>query len=387
MGQSTETYYIFLGFHSFLLGLLPFFLPVYLYRGGAGLQQICWFIGLTGLSFSASLYCFDCFRSRHIQPALLLSFVAEVLLLLLLVVDAPWPLLALANGFYSCLYWTLQRILFLAGGSKDDSGRRFGNFQICVLVLLKTGIFAGGLLLQYQGVGAVCLISLVVVALALWLLMRVSKGLSLPEQLLQLPPTGIPGIVGFSDRFGSRLVFLLDGLFLYFESYFWVITLFIFVEQSFVRLGGIVILLALVLAVLFFLTKNRIDRVNRQKVYLTAVLLYGLSWILRGLFSQLSVATSISIEFSLMLIISFATAFFRLAFNKRFFDVAKKSTGYHYLFVKSYFSQTSLGLCFIFLGLLLTNSDGTTAEVLSWCYFGAALLSPVYFMYRNERLP
>ena len=53
--RSPLFFYQFLGAHSFLIGLLPFFLPVYLWKHGIGVAELCLLIGVSGLSFAAAL--------------------------------------------------------------------------------------------------------------------------------------------------------------------------------------------------------------------------------------------------------------------------------------------------------------------------------------------
>lgn len=115
--QYTRIFYLFLGFHSFLIGLFPFFLPLYLVKTGRTLSEVSWFIGGIGLAFCFCLALWDRFCRRFsIQAALVLSFGAELALLLLLTffegASSLLPLLAVVNGVYSCLFWMVQRLLF-----------------------------------------------------------------------------------------------------------------------------------------------------------------------------------------------------------------------------------------------------------------------------------
>lgn len=381
MLSSSKFYYQFLGCHSLLIGLLPFFLPVYLYKTGASLDLISWFIGITGFSFCVCLYLVDHLRGRSATLMVVISFVLELVLLLFLAVDAPWYLIAIINGFYSCLYWTIQRVLFLAGGTSANSGRRFGNFQIYVLILLNIGIFVGSGILEKLGLPLVCVVSLTVVAWALWVLLGSSKPITFPESLQRQSFLPVVKVVKFSDRYNSKLIFLVDGMFLYLESYFWVISLFLFVGESFLRLGGVVIILAIILAVVFYLIKNSIDRVHKQTVYTLGVVLYIFSWVLRGSFGDWMEVENTILQSCVILVIGFATSFFRLAFNKRFFDVAEKTSMHHYLFYKSYYSQFGLAIFFVFAGFFLQAENHLA--LLSSLYWGVAVVAVIYFFYRN----
>jgi len=380
MGKDTQNYYLFSGLHSFLLGLFPFFLPVYLYKSGAGLDEISWFIAITGIVFSLTLFCLDYLRKGSYLWPLLLSFLLELSLLVLLVLGAPLYLVAMANGAYSCLYWMLQRILFLSGGSDKDSGKRFGNFQIFILIVLKMGILAGSLLLENSGVFAVCVVSTVIASIGIMFFIHVRGELLFPENLNRQKPMGPLKLLRFKDKYNSRIVFAFDGLFLYLESYFWVISLFLMVGESFVKLGGLVIVLAVVLGLVFFLIKDRIDQLNKQVVYRLGVGLYMCSWLLRAFFDA---STARGTQIVMLLVIAFCTSFFRLTFNKRFFDLAKSNGGNHYLFVKSHYSQIFLVVGFTLLGYGLgVFSDNLT--FLRNTYLGASFFSIFYLLYRYD---
>lgn len=383
MGFSTRSYYSFLGFHSFLIGLLPFFLPVIFYKNGASLDVICYFIGVTGFSFAFCLYLFDRFRSGSARLPILLSFIFELLLLLGLVLNAPWQVIAVLNGGYSCLYWTIQRIFFLSGGCAENSGRRFGNFQIYILISLKVGILTGSALLENFGVWAVCFLSLTIISMALWSLLRKSVELTFPAALTEQPRLTLQEILGYKDRYNSRMIFWIDGVFLYLESYFWVITLFLFVGESFVRLGSVVVGLALFLGIVFYIIKNRIDRIDNQRLYIVGTILYVLSWGLRGGFGFFGENSNLVLQMCLIILISFFTSFFRLTFNKIFFDLAESTCSHKYLLIKSYHSQIGLGIVFVVIGFV--TGDINSLKTLTTCYWVAAAIAFFYFLFRYDR--
>ena len=54
-----KQFYQFLGIHSFLIGLFPFFVPVFLWQLGLDLAQIAFFIAITGTGFVFSLWIWD----------------------------------------------------------------------------------------------------------------------------------------------------------------------------------------------------------------------------------------------------------------------------------------------------------------------------------------
>ena len=100
---------------------------------------------------------------------------------------------------------------------------------------------------------------------------------------------------------------------------------------------------------LFFIVKNSIDRLGKQQMFILAVVLYSLSWVIRALIND---ELSLLVLFILLVLVTFATSFFRLALNKRFYDLARESGAHRYLILKSYYSQLSLIVCFLIIALL-----------------------------------
>lgn len=394
-------FYQFLGAHSLLIGLLPFFLPVYLWKHGIGVPGLCLLIGASGLSFIA------CLRPwQHIwyqwkpQNLVTLTFALELLLVACVgwfstipgaalfntAANSPLPVenilfavftIGIANGVYNAFFWTTQRSLFLQQLNNNDSGKQYGNFQIFVTVFLKIGILLGGLLLDFGGF--------------LWLLaLSAGTGFAATTYLSKTAYTAISdqkAIISlrqslqYKDSHGSQRVFAIDGLFLYLESHFWTLSLFLIVKQDFSRLGFAVVILALVFAVVFYLIKNRIDQLAAERVYTAAVWLYAGSWLLRFTLDSTSEGADYLIA---LVLITFCTSFFRLAFNKRFFDVARKTESVDYLLIKSYSSQAYIGLFFLMLGTSLAFTSFDHGQTLQYAYVVAAVISLTYLKFRDN---
>jgi hypothetical protein len=187
--------------------------------------------------------------------------------------------------------------------------------------------------------------------------------------------------LAYADARGSRPVFMIDGLFLYLESHFWTLTLFLVVREDYGRLGIAVVGLAVVFAALFYLIKNRIDQLAVDQVYRAAVWLYAASWLLRFTLSGESSGPSL---WAALILITFCSSFFRLAFNKRFFDIARHHDGVRYLLIKSYSSQLWLGIGFLFIAAVLLLLPVNQEHLLQYLYLPAALLSVVYLRYTNK---
>ena len=196
-------------------------------------------------------------------------------------------------------------------------------------------------------------------------------------------PIGLPAILRFADTCRSRPIFIIDGIFLYLESYFWVISLFLIVRESFIRLGLIVIILAVFFGLIFLFLKNSIDRLSGQKVYVVAVALYAFSWALRGDFGENHSSLAM---LCMLALITLCTSVFRLSFNKRFFDNARRTAAYKYIFMKSYISQFFLAVFFVIMAGTFTL-PGLAVGQLSGLYSFTAIASLFYLLYRVGDAP
>jgi len=223
-------FYQFLGVHSLLIGLLPFFLPVYLWNHGVGLSGLSVLIGMSGLGFVSVLGVWQqAWISWHRKQLIATTFGLEILLVgcvgwfttipgrslfgkqgaeqLISLPDMMLPMciIGLANGLYNAFFWTTQRSLFLQQLGANDTGKQYGNFQIFVTVFLKIGILLGGLLLDFGGF--------------IWLL-GLSAGVSFAASsyfaknaddiiATDSPPSGMTlrSSVKYSDNHGSKPVF------------------------------------------------------------------------------------------------------------------------------------------------------------------------------------
>ncbi len=385
MASLSRSLFIFLAVHSFLIGLFPFFIPVYLYTHGFLLSQICFFIAATGVGFTLSLYVWDRVSKKlSLRYLVILSFTSEIVLLTLFFLEKNSFFIVLAglfNGVFNCNFWIIQRLLFLETVTPQNSGEKFGNFQIFVMIVLKMGIFIGGLLLEKTDYFTLYLVSASIVAVAALVFLQKKIRTELNKNIISSVPLPVVSLVRYRDRFNSRSVFVIDGVFLYFESYFWVISLFLIVHQSYIKLGLLVIFLTLLFGIIFVIIKNSVDRAAVDKMYRTAVCLYIISWILRALFAEELDKITLLLVLAL---ITFCTSIFRLVLNKRFFDIAKTTTAHEYIFVKSCWSQFFLALFFGFLAFFLVGSANEIKH-LSTVYFLAAPASMIYFLYNRPQ--
>ena len=136
--------------------------------------------------------------------------------------------------------------------------------------------------------------------------------------------------------------------------------------------------LSVIFSLLFYGLKNIIDKISISHTYALATCLYALSWALRGTISE---EMSLGVTFAILVTVTFCTAFFRLGFNKRFFDTAKESTKYKYLFMKSYYTQFFVFVWFAGVASLFAIFGGGGASV-SVLYFASSILAFGYAFYK-----
>lgn len=392
------TFYTYLGSHSFLIGLLPFYLPVFLWGHGFQLSDVSLLIAATGVGFTLSLnYWQIAANTQSLRTILFLTFIFEFVLVSALLM---WPsfadggylrlkiptylgaiFLGLISGSYNAWFWTTQRTLFLDMTENTNTGRQYGNFQIFVTVFLKVGILIGGLLLDSdQGRwGLIGLTACVCVGMCFWYQVVLRD-----ERLPINQESKVSLLSSFRYRDGCRSfpVFIIDGIFLFLESHFWLLSLFLVVQEDFSSLGITVVALALFFAVTFWLLKNTIDSFTGNSVYIAATGLYALSWLIRSYVDADMSGSTVLIS---LMMITLCSSFFRLAFNKRFFDLARSHNGTHYLLIKSYLSQCVLAALFGLLALILINTSGTVTSSFALIYLAAAVLSLGYAMYRQPQ--
>ncbi len=412
-----KLFFQFAALHALLMGLLPFFVPVLLWQQGYTLWQLSFFIALTGLGF---LFALPLWRKLYLDNQwywiIRVSFILEALLFASILSlpsnqDSAFSLLpvlclvlvALLNGAYLCFYWTSQRTLFTQLDKQDDekstTGNNFGNFQIVVMILLKVGILISAYLLQQGQETVLMILSLTIALLAIIFL---KPNLIIPIQA-QKSASPLSAVDSTTDKLidkpidkpidktidsPTRWVFFLDGPFLYLESYFWLLSLYLIAQQDVMQLGFLVIGITLLLAVLFWLIKGRIDAFPANSIFQLALVGYGFSWLLRAYVgSDLNLAASLSYPY--ILLIAFLTSFFRLSFNKRFFDHThlredNPQRMINYLLHKSILSQLGIFVFFLTLGLILLINSNLVTSInipLSLIYGFAAPFALLYGFY------
>ena len=393
-----RTFYLFTGFHSFLLGLLPIFIPAILWDKGLTLNDISYFIALSAVGFLFALYYWDRLRAKQDWGMLIsLSFIFQSLFVVLLVWDDLSLILtigALINGAAGCFYWSTQRLLFQAITEDENTGNTFGNFQILVVVALKIGVLAGSYLLGMEYFIGLLSLSFIV---SLFGFNRVNKSLqnvgtkdesnqsidkTQSNPLQQVPAFSLKQIMQFKDTYHSKLIFAVDGLFLFLESYFWVLTIYMLTQENVMQLGFIIVGLSVLLALIFLVIKKYIDRANVQLIYRIAVAGYALSWALRGQFSEEMEGLTLYVG---LLAVAFLSNFFRLAFNKRFYDIARKDQQTRYIICKSYYSQFML-IGFFSVIALLGLVDAKPLNQLQIIYHLSVPFVFCYFLYGRNKV-
>ncbi len=377
-------FFRFLGLHTLLYGIFPFYIPVYMWTQGVTLSGISWFIAVSGCGFILGLWTWDRLRGTiSLVFMFAISLLLEVLLLLLILIMKGEGALMIvmtgfAYGFYNCFYWTTQRAMFYSLINLHNSGRKYGNLQIFVGALLQVGIVIGGYILDMYSYYHMLVISVLISCVGL--LLFVPSRPEYPKALTDQPRLSMQEVLQFKDPHRSRLMFFTDAAFLFAESFFWVITLFMLVHESFFSLGIVVLSLAVAFGLVFYVLKNVIDRISTKKLFLIAVVLYALSWCLR---SYINEPMSLASLYLMMVVITFLTAFFRLTLNKRFYDIAQHDLGNAYLILKSYFTQAATAIIFALAAWVFLVA-GDQVKLLEYTYWALAVCTFLYLPYERR---
>jgi len=382
----SRTFYLFSAIHSFLLGLLPIFIPVILWDKGLKVDDIAWFVALSAVGFLIALTIWDRLRANANWSVIIaLSFILQMMLVGLLIWDAQWVLLsagAIINGAAGCFYWSTQRLLFESITSDKNSGNTFGNFQILVVFSLKFGILIGSFLLDSEYINTLIFLSFSASLIGFYLLNKLLHKTHHLLSKLQPVAFSLSEILSFKDEYRSKSIFMVDGLFLFLESYFWVLTLYMLTKESLSTLGLLIVALSVLLAVIFFVMKKVIDKVNAHLIFMVSIVGYALAWFLRG---ELTLQTSSVLLYGGMLLIAFLSSFFRLAFNKRFYDIASANQPVYYIVCKSYYSQFMI-IFFFSLIALLASFGNDPLNQLQIIYDLAIPLVFIYFLYGHKKM-
>lgn len=386
MTAATRVFYLFSSSHSLLLGLIPLFTPLILWKNGVSLAFISFFIALSGISFSIALIYWGKLRVKLAWSSIFAcSFVFEILLASIMLFASQWILLsvgAVLSGFTGCFYWSTQRVIFVNTTKDKNTGNTFGNFQLLVAISLKVGILIGGYLLQVNNLKTLfSVVVLISVAGYYFTNKTFNQKLHLNNSDLAIT-ISFTSALRFKDNFNSRSIFFIDGIFLFIESYFWMISLYILIGENIAKLGSIIVLMGVSLGMIFIYIKKQIDHVNSQCIFHIAVAGYIISWLLR---SNLRIIKAPFLFYMTLLIIIFFTQFFRLAFNKRFYQIARLTGSTEYILCKSYISQFFIAIFFSIFGLLLMFGKAPMYP-LHLLYIIIVPLACVYFLYKDPNL-
>lgn len=365
---------------------MPLFIAVILWDKGLSISDISAFIALTGVGFLFALYYWDRLRASHDWFKLIsLSFILQSVFVVLLVWDQKMLLItvgALINGAAGCFYWSTQRLLFQAITEDKNTGNTFGNFQILVVFALKIGVLVGSYLLGVEHFTGLLILSCCLSLLGFFLVNKSLQHSTHLDTFEQHPAFSLKQIFQFKDQQKSALIFIVDGLFLFLESYFWMLTIYMLTQQNVMQLGLILIGLSVLLALIFFFIKKHIDRANTQIMYKAAVVGYACSWLFRA---QLDQTMSVIMLYGGLLLVAFLSNFFRLAFNKRFYDIARKDQPTRYIICKSYYSQFMLVIFFSVIAIFTLSSD-TALHQLQVVYYLCIPFALVYFFYGEKTI-
>jgi len=381
----TKLLYIFIFVNTLISGIFGIFLPVYLFDIGFLFSEISFFIAISAFAYFLSLFAIERIISKfEVKKLMTFTFLIYFLMISLIYLfnKSKFFLIMLGtlSGIYLSFFWIIQRLLFLNSIEYSNIGEKFANIQIFVLVISQLSILAGAYTLENFDFGTVYWISIILLVFSIFLIsIGNDKNLTFKENEQAYEPMTISYIKNFKDSHNSKFIFTIDGIFLYLETYFWLLVIFLFLNSNFLNAGLIIILVTVIFYFLYLFIRNIVNKSNSKILFNIAVFFYSLSWFLRYFFD---ISANNSISYVLIIIIGFFTMLFRLVYNKFFFKIAKQTLLSKYIFLKSYYSQFFILISFFIFGIIFTLFN-QSEQVFKLIFLIASISS---FLYLYQRI-
>jgi MFS family permease len=373
--------YFFLFSNTVIAGLFNFLIPLYLYDKGFTFSDISFFIALNSLVFFICLFVIEYLINKLSISLLVLltfgSYAAYISSIFFFQYHEYFIImLGVLSGIYLSLFWILQRYFFLNTLSPGNIGRQFGNLQIFVGLSSQIATFLGAYLLEFYDFTTIYIISMSLLLAST--AYGIIKGSS--QTFKNLKRNTFSDIINFKDASNSKRIFIIDGIFLFLESHFWLLIIFLFAKGNFFEVGKIITLLAIIFFAAYVVIKNKIDRISLEKIWPLSIILYAASWILRYVFVLIENPAG---QYLLIYLIGFLTLFFRLSFNKIFFEKARSTSGITYILMKSYYSQAFIFVAFLGISVIFQVFNESIL-VFNGLFIAASALSFMYLEYNAE---
>ncbi len=351
----TKLLYVLLFINSFISGIFGIFIPLFLYNIGFSFSDISFFIAFNAISFFLFLFILERIISKiNLNNLIKLTFFIYFLFIssifFLKEIKYFIIIIAIFNGIYLCLFWKIHRLIFLKSINNFDIGKKFSNIQILIIIITQISILLGSIILEKFGFEYIYYLSSILIFLSFLLLsnnFKTNKGNNLIFK--NYKAMSLKEILNFKDKYNSKLIFLIDGIFLFLESYFWLLIVFLYVKLNFISIGLIIVSIGIFFSIIYYFIRKNIDKSNSKKIFKIIILLYSFSWFLRIIFDY---GENKILNFIIIGIIGFITILFRLVYNKIFFKIAKNTLNEKYIFLKSYYTQFVISIFFIILGYL-----------------------------------
>ena len=376
-----QLFYLFTGIHSIHSGLFIFYIPIFLWLEFHSFAFISLFIGIAGIFFTLSLRVFEHILSKYSLPVLLLSsflFPSICFFFFLLGIDSFFYIVSIMYGTYMCWYYTLHRILFIHITTQNTTGKTFGSFQVFVFLILKATLLISAFFLEKESCILLFFLSLLFSCIGMIFFYFKSFSFQKAQEILHYKIISFKKIRYFLFH-SSGFMFVIDGIFLYLESFFWVITLYFIANGNFIYTAALIVILSFFFAIIHWLLKNKIDHISGHMLFQICVFLYAGAWVIRSFIIDISSFIILSIG---LVVVTFSTVLFRLTLHKRFYDNARKFPYYEYMIAKSYITQFSLSLFFLLMSLFLFHNM-PDMKSFDWFYLVFAMLSLGYLRYKK----
>jgi MFS family permease len=307
---------------TFVKSLIGIFIPVYMYSLGYSLSIIGVYLAI--ISFIALLLI--PFATRMIlkigyKYTILLSLPIYIVHIFLInyIQNSLWIVLlaAFSFGLYVALFWPAYHLELSSQGSSKHRGAEIGTLQVIITLVSSISPFIGGVFLDYLSYNELLIFSLCILCVGF-----------IPFLFAQDPP-----IKKFSLNFSDykkifskypgsdKTGFFSEGAEFVVSAYFWPIIIFVLLGNSFIKLGLIFTVAALISVVFITFFKSYVDSHSKKKVLGIITKVMSFNWFLRGIMLAIFLPILYLSESIQRVIVSI----YHLSFSSLFYNNAKSS--------------------------------------------------------------
>lgn len=332
---------------TFVKSLIGIFVPVYFYSLGFSLTLIGIYLAVISLTslllmplstqliktlgykytilLSLPFYLIHIFLINYVQNSTIVVFIAAILF-----------------GTYVAFFWPAYHLELSQQGSTKNRAKEIGTLQVIITLVSSISPFIGGVFLDYLSYTELLMFSFVILFFGF-----------IPFLFSSDPPLKVYSIkyrdykkLILGITLNQRIAFFSEGSEFVIAAYFWPIIIFVLLGSSFLKLGLVFTVVALISVVFITYFKSYVDSHSKKKVLLIATKCMSANWIVRGFMLLIFLPLIYISEAFQKLIVST----YHLSYSSLFYNNANHSKD-QFLYVMTH--EIIIHISRIFLSLLI----------------------------------